>query len=84
MRTADDRYRAEPDDHQCTEPLEDEDGRTYRICQEPVGAEQVIGGGEFPDPSTPPQPPAPGSAEAKDDADGERADDDQMELPWPS
>ena len=88
MRTADDRYRAEPEDHQCTEPLEDEDGRTYRICQEPVGAQQVIGGGEFPEPSTPPRPPAPGSASDTDDrrADGEHdeQDDDQMELPWPN
>jgi hypothetical protein len=79
MPTAD--YRAEPDDHQCTEPLEDEDGRTYRICQEPVGAERVIGGGEFPDPSTPPRPPAPGSVA---DTDDEQADEDQPELPWPS
>jgi hypothetical protein len=91
MRTADD-YRAEPDDHQCTEPLEDEDGRTYRICQEPVGAEQVVGGGEFPDPSTPPRSPAPGiasdtdgrDAEDRRSEDGERTNDDQMELPWPS
>jgi hypothetical protein len=84
MRTADDRYRAEPDDHQCTEPLEDEDGHTYRICQEAVGADRVIGGGEYPDPSTPPRPPAPGSADDTDDsAEDERADDDQLELPWP-
>jgi hypothetical protein len=83
MPTADDRYRAEPDDHQCTEPLEDEDGRTYRICQEPVGAERVIGGGEFPDPSTPPVPPAPGSAKDTDDHDDDRVDDDQLEIPWP-
>ena len=86
MRTADDRYRAEPDDHQCTEPLEDEDGGTYRICQEPVGAERVIGGGEFPDPSAPPHPPAPGSARDRDadEHDDARVDDDQLEIPWPS
>jgi hypothetical protein len=85
MPTADDRYRAEPDDHQCTEPLEDADGRTYRICQEPVGADRVIGGGEFPDPSTPPRSPAPGSAaDADATGDGHAADEDQMELPWPS
>jgi hypothetical protein len=94
MPTADDRYRAEPDDHQCTEPLEDEDGRTYRICQEPVGAERLIGGGEFPDPSTPARPPAPGSApdasapDGDGDTDhsgaGQAADEDQLELPWPS
>lgn len=82
MPTAKDRYRAEPDDHACTEPLEDEDGGTYRICQEPVGTERVVGGGEFPDPATPPRPPAPGSAERQqrtdqrtdqsDEPDGER------------
>jgi hypothetical protein len=53
MPTPDRPYQAEPDDHACTETLEDEDGRTYRICQEPVGAERVVGGGEFPDPATP-------------------------------
>ena len=62
MPTEKDPYQAEPDDHVCTVPLEDEDGETYCICQEPVGAERVVGGGEFPSPSTPPQPPAPGSA----------------------
>lgn len=62
MPTANDPYQAEPDDHLCTVPLEDEDGERYRICQEPVGQEQVVGGGEFPSPSTPPQAPAPGSA----------------------
>jgi hypothetical protein len=61
MPTESDPYQAEPDDHTCTEPLEDEKGMTYRICQEPVGAERVVGGGEFPDPATPPRPPAPGS-----------------------
>jgi hypothetical protein len=45
----------------CTVPLEDEDGNERVICQEPVGAARTIGGGEFPDPATPPEPPAPGS-----------------------
>ena len=62
MPTSNDPYKAEPDDHACTEPLEDEDGRAYRICQEPVGGDRVVGGGEFPDPATPPRSPAPGSA----------------------
>lgn len=62
MPLANDPHQAEPDDHVCTEPLEDEDGDTYRICQEAVGADRVVGGGEFPDPSTPAQAPAPGSA----------------------
>lgn len=61
MPTADRTYQAEPGSHACTEPLEDEEGRTYRICQEAVGADRVVGGGEFPDPATPAQPPAPGS-----------------------
>jgi hypothetical protein len=55
-------YQAEPDDHVYTEPLEDEDGNEYRIGQQAVGAERVIGGGEFPDPNTPARSPAPGSA----------------------
>jgi hypothetical protein len=44
----------------CSVELEDEDGNPYRICQEPVGAQRTIGGGEFPDPDAPPQAPAPG------------------------
>jgi hypothetical protein len=77
-------YQAEPDDHQCTVPLEDEDGRTYRICQEPVGAERVIGGGEFPDPATPARPPAPGSAAGTDETTETETDeaetDDEAET----
>ena len=47
-----------------SEPLEDEDGNTYVIAQQNAGAADTTeGGGEFPDPDTPPQPPAPGSAE---------------------
>jgi hypothetical protein len=59
--TPDDPYQAEPDDHAYTEPLEDEDGNEYRIGQQAVGADRVIGGGEFPDPATPARSPAPGS-----------------------
>jgi hypothetical protein len=88
-------YQAEPDDHQCTVPLEDEDGRTYRICQEPVGAERVVGGGEFPDPATPARPPAPGSVAGTDETTETETDQaetsadtddqpEQPELPWPS
>lgn len=62
MPTKSDPYQAEPDDHQCTEELEDEDGETYAVCQEPVGEERVVGGGEFPDPDTPARAPAPGAA----------------------
>jgi hypothetical protein len=87
MPTVNDRYQAEPDDHVCSEPLEDEDGATYRICQEPVGAERVVGGGEFPDPDTPPRSPAPGSAEARHEPGDNEDDDDHNDEdgdPWPS
>jgi hypothetical protein len=61
-------YQQEPDDHAMTEPLDlDGDGEDETvITQQPVGAERVLGGGEFPDPDAPPTPPAPGSVE--DDA----------------
>lgn len=73
MTTAHDPHEPEIDDrsdrptpaemHRCTVPLEDAEGRIYRICQDAVGADRVVGGGEFPDPSTPPRSPAPGSVE---------------------
>ncbi len=45
-------------------PLEDEDGNEYVIAQQNSGAaESTEGGGEYPDPGTPPQAPAPGAAE---------------------
>jgi hypothetical protein len=47
----------EPDDHLCSEPVGD-DGRV--ICQEAVGEDNVIGGGEFPDKEREPDPAAPG------------------------
>jgi hypothetical protein len=44
------------------EPLETEDG--VRVpAQQNVGAGVEEGGGEWPDPNTPPQLPAPGAAE---------------------
>ncbi len=47
-----------------SEALEDEDGNTYVIAQQNQGAaETTEGGGEFPDPETPPRPPAPGAAD---------------------
>jgi hypothetical protein len=54
-------YQQEPDDHACSEPV-GEDGETV-ICQQPVGDERTLGGGEFPDPDRPPEPPAPGFSE---------------------
>lgn len=44
-----------------SEPLEDEDGETYVIQQQNVGPGNQLGGGEFPDPDTPAQSPAPGA-----------------------
>ena len=52
------------DDEVTSVPLEDEDGNEYVIAQQNTGsAETTEGGGEFPDPETPPRPPAPGAAE---------------------
>jgi hypothetical protein len=45
-----------------SEPLEAEDGTIYVIQQQTVGPDNEIGGGEFPDPDTPPRSPAPGAA----------------------
>lgn len=42
--------------------LEDEDGKPYVIQQQDVGPGSELGGGEWPDPHTPPRPPAPGAA----------------------
>lgn len=73
MATPSDRevgYQQEPDDHRMSEPLDvDEDGVAETIiAQDAVGAENVLGGGEFPDPDAPAQAPAPG-AMTIDDAD---------------
>jgi hypothetical protein len=43
-----------------TVPLDLDEGDDVVIGQMPVGAEQVLGSGEFPDPDAPPQDPAPG------------------------
>lgn len=57
------------------EPLETEEGiRVPR--QQSAGQDAIEGGGEYPDPDTPPQLPAPGAAEDEDlrdtDAGGDR------------
>ena len=45
-----------------SEPLEDEDGNEYVIQQQNMaGRDNIEGGGEWPDPDTPPRPPAPGA-----------------------
>jgi hypothetical protein len=41
--------------------LEDENGERYVIQQQNVGPGNELGGGEWPDPHTPPRPPAPGA-----------------------
>jgi hypothetical protein len=43
-------------------PLEAEDGTVYVIQQQTVGPDNELGGGEFPDPDTPPRPEAPGAS----------------------
>jgi hypothetical protein len=43
-----------------TVPLETENGEVV-IRQQNVGADNMEGGGEWPDPETPPRPPAPGA-----------------------
>jgi hypothetical protein len=43
-----------------TVPLETEDGEVV-IRQQNVGPDNMEGGGEWPDPDTPPRPPAPGA-----------------------
>ena len=49
------------------EPLETEDG--VRVpAQQNVGYGVEEGGGEWPDPNTPPQPPAPGAVDDEPDA----------------
>ncbi|HEY3723293.1 MAG TPA: hypothetical protein VGN59_08015 [Acidimicrobiia bacterium] len=44
------------------EPLETDEG-VRRPQQMNLGKENMAGGGEWPDPETPPRPPAPGSAD---------------------
>jgi hypothetical protein len=69
-----DRHRGKPPERDpdarmyTSEPLESEDGREYVIEQQNVGPGNELGGGEWPDPHTPPRAPAPGSAEADEDA----------------
>ena len=61
-RPADDPPVVEEDPSVVGEPLETEDG--VRVpAQQNVGAGVEEGGGEWPDPNTPPQLPAPGAAD---------------------
>jgi hypothetical protein len=52
------------------EPLETEKGVEVP-AQQNVGAGVEAGGGEWPDPNTPPKLPAPGAADDDDDEDDE-------------
>lgn len=58
-----DAVAAEGDKRVTSVPLEDEDGSTRVVAQETTGRATVEGGGEWPDPETPPQAPAPGIEE---------------------
>jgi len=53
----------EPSDEKLytSEPLETDDGTVVIQQQNAAGRENIQGGGEWPDPDTPPQPPAPGA-----------------------
>ncbi|HWH34305.1 MAG TPA: hypothetical protein VNT56_03200 [Acidimicrobiales bacterium] len=54
-----------PDKHTTSEALDlGEDGEEVVIEQQNVGRQQAAGGGEWPDPRTPPSDAAPGSTEA--------------------
>jgi hypothetical protein len=52
------------------EPLETEEG-TRVPRQQSAGGDAIEGGGEYPDPATPPRLPAPGAAEDDDEGDDE-------------
>lgn len=58
------------------EPLETDDDELDVPAQQNVGREAERGGGEWPHPDTPPQPPAPGSV---DETEGVDDDDDEDE-----
>jgi hypothetical protein len=62
----DDRHDDAPDDPEAplysSEPLETEEGEVVVEQQNLGGKDNIEGGGEWPDPKTPPRPPAPGSA----------------------
>jgi hypothetical protein len=49
------------DEEALTIPLEQEDGSTAVIAQQPSSAEQDLGSGEWPDPDAPARGPSPGS-----------------------
>ena len=44
-----------------SEPIEDEEGRLRRLQRQNTSPREDVGGGEFPDPHTPPRESAPGT-----------------------
>src|SRR4051794_38584775 len=58
-----------------SEPVEDADGNEVIIAQQNMGTQGSIGGGEFPDPDTPPSAAAKGEhAERANEGDGGSGD----------
>lgn len=52
----------EPIDKRVTsDVIEDEEGHRYRISQQATNSPDEVGGGEWPDPNTPPRDSAPGT-----------------------
>ena len=41
--------------------IEDDEGHRYRISQQATNSPDEVGGGEWPDPNTPPRDSAPGT-----------------------
>lgn len=62
-RAPEERDEESPSDERLysTVPLETEDGEVV-IQQQNVGVDNMEGGGEWPDPDTPPRAPAPGAS----------------------
>ena len=64
------------------EPLETEEGvRVPR--QQAAGQDAIEGGGEYPDPDTPSQLPAPGAADDPEDEAGDGAGEDRQPYAYP-
>jgi hypothetical protein len=53
--------REAPDKRVTSEPIEDDEGHERRIAQQPNNSPDELGGGEWPDPDTPPRESAPGT-----------------------
>lgn len=75
QRRPDEELAGERDERAQTVPLPGDDG-DHVIGQQTVGAQAVIGGGEWPSPHAPPTGPAPGTAD-----EGESAADRRAEAP---